>query len=45
MQVMRREVMCPRCQQMHLDHTTTSPIIQCVNHYYKQVRGRKRIRK
>ena len=43
--MMRREVY-PRCQQtVHLRHIATSPIIHCVNHYYKQVRGRRRIRK
>ncbi|KYQ55115.1 hypothetical protein ALC60_05967 [Trachymyrmex zeteki] len=41
MQVIRREVMCPRYQQiMHLCHTSTSLIIQCVNNYYKQVQIR-----
>lgn len=35
-----------RCQQiMHLRYNSQSFILQCTNHYYKQLKGRKRLQK
>lgn len=45
-QVLRREIICPRCEKtVHLRYSSKSLVLQCTNHYYKQIRGRKRIKK
>lgn len=45
-QVLRREIVRPRCEKtVHLRYSSESLLFQCTNHYYKQARGRKRVRK
>ena len=46
MEVIRREITCPQCHNViNVTYDSDVNIFQCTNKYYKQIQGRKRVRK